>query len=40
MDITVYDASYVFLAMTLSIPLVTSDKKLINKIKENKLNIL
>ena len=40
MDITVYDASYVFLSMTLSIPLVTSDKKLINKIKENKLNIL
>lgn len=30
MGITVYDASYVFLAMTLSIPLITSDKKLIN----------
>lgn len=28
--ITLYDSSYVFLAMTLSIPLITSDKKLIN----------
>ncbi len=40
MGITVYDAAYVFLAITLSIPLITSDKKLINKIKENRLNIL
>ena len=40
MGITVYDSSYVFLAITLSIPLITSDKRLINKIKENKLNIL
>ena len=40
MGITVYDASYVFLAVTLSMPLITPDKKLINKIKEHKLNIL
>jgi predicted nucleic acid-binding protein len=40
MGITVYDASYVFLAISLSIPLITSDKKLINKIKQHKLNIL
>ena len=40
MGITVYDSSYVFLAITLSIPLITSDKRLINKIKENKINIL